>query len=191
MSYLLEILGSFVVGIFVILMMLEFNENINEQLIDRTYHLSTSYNAQTTAQIFEYDFYKIGYRDSSSNTIITADSTEIKYKSDVDNNGVVDSIRYYLGNSDVLTNSTNPNDLPIYRRVNNNSPELIGVLTELRLTYLNSSGAGFVPTNQAERNLIRALRLYVRMEADEPYDIISGDTIYRAQEFTRTFQIRN
>ncbi|MBK7105734.1 MAG: hypothetical protein IPH62_10660 [Ignavibacteriae bacterium] len=56
-------------------------------------------------EIVEYDFSKIGYR-AGSIPIIEFDSTNIRFKADLDNNGILDTIHYYFDNG--LTRLVNP-----------------------------------------------------------------------------------
>lgn len=190
MNYLLDIVGSTIIGGFVILMMIQFNANVNDRMIDRFYHMSTSFNAHTAVQVMDYDLSKIGYRDSSSNTITIANDKEFSFLADLDNNGGTDSVSYFMGNTNQLIKTANPDDKPIFRKLDTNSPELISIVTQLRFAYINETGVEFTPSTKAQRNLIKAVRIYVRLESPEPF-ITETDTIYRSQEFIRTFHLRN
>ena len=50
------------------------------------------------------DFHKLGYGTAAPNFMVgNVDSTEIKFFSDIDNNGIVDSVHYFLGDTTDLS----------------------------------------------------------------------------------------
>jgi hypothetical protein len=51
--------------------------------------------------------------------ILYADSSYIKFVADDDKNGTLDTISYYLGPISELSETPNPNDRLLYRKVNN------------------------------------------------------------------------
>lgn len=146
-SVILDILGSTIIG--GILMLSLFR--INDAAVDNAYTGNGELMAQTSlatiVQILEYDFRKIGYCadwnkiPNPSQAIISADSNQIKFLTDVDFDGTVDSIRYYLGPTSELTNSPNPRDRYLYRIVNTEAPVGVNLgVTQFRLNFFNVIG---------------------------------------------------
>lgn len=95
-------------------------------------------------QAVEYDFRKMGYNVADPTTVILrADSDHIAFLTDVEDNGAVDTVEWYIGRS--VTSSPNPNDRLLIRRfvppggtasVAGSAP---GV-TKFGLRYLNHEG---------------------------------------------------
>ena len=120
MSYWLDLIGSYIMGGTVILMIVGLNVYISNSATDNLYTNIAQSNITTTSEIIHNDFYKIGYK-VSGNKIVIADSNQIKFYSDIDNNGTIDSIYYYTGTASQLTSTQNPNDKLLYRVFNNSS----------------------------------------------------------------------
>ena len=188
MSYLLDVLGATAIGGFVILLILEINiqmNSANNEMILTTY---TQVSAVATSEIIRYDFYKIGYR-ITGDKIILADSAGLKYKTDIDNNGTEDSVYYYTGTTGDLSTTTNPNDMPLYRLLNNNSPNLMSVASTFNLTYYDSIGTilSYASLNtQANRNKIRSFKVNIMFESNDPID-----GIYQGVDFQRIITPKN
>ena len=117
MAYLLDIMGSFAIGALVLLMLFRFNQTMlsasNEKLL---YNIS-QLNTVVATEVIEYDFYKIGYRVNSDSLDVfeKCELSGIEYLTDIDNNGVVDTIEYSLSGTDALEATVNPNDKLLYR----------------------------------------------------------------------------
>lgn len=146
-NVILDILGSIV--IFGILMLTLFR--IVDSATANTYKgsgdLITQQNLASIVQVLEYDLRKIGYCadwekiPAPSLSILLADSTKIKFLTDVDEDGNIDSLFYYLGPTSELTNTSNPRDRFLYRVTNNEAPVGVNLgVIQFQLTYFNSLG---------------------------------------------------
>jgi hypothetical protein len=120
MAYLIDVLGSAVIGGMVILLTISINLQMNDLSEDIFMDSIVQGNATSSASDFKYDLYKIGY-GVTGNKFITADSTNLYYYSDFNNDGTIDSIQFSLGPTDSLSGTTNPNDRPLYRTLNGSS----------------------------------------------------------------------
>jgi len=146
-SVILDILGSTIVGGILMLSLFRINDTAVENAYTGNGELTAQTSLATIVQILEYDFRKIGYCadwnkiPNPSQAIISADSTQIKFLTDVDFDGTVDSIRYYLGPTSELTNSPNPRDRYLYRVVNTEAPVGVNLgVTQFRLNFFNVIG---------------------------------------------------
>ena len=146
-SVILDILGSTIVGGILMLSLFRINDTAVENAYTGNGELMAQTSLATIVQILEYDFRKIGYCadwnkiPNPSQAIISADSTQIKFLTDVDFDGTVDSIRYYLGPTSELTNSPNPRDRYLYRVVNTEAPVGVNLgVTQFRLNFFNVIG---------------------------------------------------
>jgi hypothetical protein len=141
---------------------------LNGSYTNNAYLQQTALTAQTNVKavsdVIDYDFRKIGYRRTGTK-IITADTSTFTFWSDIDNNGSVDSVRYFLSSTSTLANTPNPNDRILYRLVNSQSTAggNMGVI-RFRLTYYDSLNAV-----TSTLSAIRAIK--VQMTVQSPYPI--------------------
>jgi hypothetical protein len=195
MGYLLDILGSVIIAGMVVLILLAVNINTTASSSAILFTTIEQRKITDVAELIQYDFYKLGYRISDEK-ISVADSNEIKFFTDIDNNDVVDSIHYYVGYTSDLSYTSNPNDKPLYRQRNyvdsTNTP--IELLTEIpvvdfNLSYYDSIGNSLdysALTNSAVRDLIKSIKIKIKVESDELYD-----DEYRASEWKKKISPKN
>ena len=187
MAYILDVAGSTIFAGVLIVMMIAHNVNVvnaSRELMQKSISQSEAIEA---GRIFDYDLYKMGYRVSDQNVLL-ADSTRLRYAADVDNNGTVDTVYYYLG-ADLMTSTENPNDRPVYRVLNGSSPAICMVVTDFKLAYFDSVGNKLSHTalvNASERAKIRTLRGNVRFESPHPME---GE--YQSFVLSRTIRPKN
>ena len=175
-SVILDLLGSAIVGS--ILMLTLFR--VNGSAIENTYvgngQLTAQENTTTIVQILESDLRKIGYCADwekipiPSSAILFADSSSIKYLTDVDNDGNVDSVFYYLGPTSELLSTPNPRDRLLYRIVNDETPNEANLgVTTFRIHYFDDSGneLSFPIANTGE---IYTMRIDLCVEDVSAYD---------------------
>ncbi len=146
-SVLLDILGSTVIGGILMMNLFQINNTAVENNYTGNGELIAQTNLSTIVQVLEYDFRKIGYCADwqkipiPTQAIISADSTSIKYLTDVDSDGNVDSMYYYLGPTSELTETPNPRDRLLYRVVNNEAPVGVNLgVTEFSLCFFDVLG---------------------------------------------------
>ena len=143
MAAMLDLVGSFILAGFVMLMGLRLNANVANSNDSYRADVIVQESLVSLVQSIEFDFRKMGYGVADPTTVILrADSTHITFLSDVDNNGTVDTVEWYLGGP--ITSTPNPNDRILYRRVGKPSgSNLVGSLpgvTKFTMKYLNQDG---------------------------------------------------
>ena len=153
-STLIDIIGSSIIGGLLLLILLRMNNTAVQNNYQYSGERIVQQNIVEVVSLLEYDFKKIGYcRDwtqipDPALAIIHADSTSITFLTDIVTNaypygdGVVDTLRYYLGPTSELTSTPNPNDRILYRVVNHNAAlgSSLGV-TQFKLKYFDATGA--------------------------------------------------
>ena len=148
-SDVLDLAGSILIGGLIMLILFRMNDAAVENVYNNGGELSLQQNLSVTARVLENDFRKIGYCadwkkiPDPSKSILLADSTKIKFLTDIPENGTgsVDSIYYYLGPTSELTQTPNPRDRFLYRVVNNESPKGINLgVTQFKLFYFDALG---------------------------------------------------
>ena len=188
MSDWLDVVGSFVIGGMVILIFANLNISISVAASENLFSGIVQGGLTSATDLIEYDFYKIGYRNSGNNIEI-ADSNEIKFYSDIDNDGVTDELHYFLGDAKTFTETSNPNDFLLTREKNEEIPAASIPVVDFKLTYYDSLGQKIDYTllsSQSERDKIKTLR--VRMKC-ESADMI--DDHYEAVEWEKTIKPKN
>jgi len=169
-------------------MMIQLNTTISSLSFETQSSQISQIDAIESGKILEFDLYKIGYKVQTEKIKI-ADSTTIKFLSDIDNDNTIDSIRYFTGNKSDLPNSPNPNDKPVYRKFNNNQPEMIGAATEFNFAYFDSSGTQLnysSLSNVSGRKKIKSIRALIRFETAEPHN-----SVYQGVDFLRIIRPEN
>ncbi len=146
-STLIDILGSTVIGGMLLMILLRMNDKAVENTYYNGAELMVQENLVAVVELLEHDFRKIGFckkwnvLPDPSHAIIAADSTSIAFLTDLNNDGRVDTLRYYLGPATELNNTANPRDRILYRVENSQTPKgsNLGV-TQFRLTYFDALG---------------------------------------------------
>jgi len=171
MSTMLDIVGSFIIGGIVLLSLLTLNARYATSSREKSVDLIVQQNTKVLSDIVEYDFRKIGFRVSSGAKITKADSVNLTFRADIDNNGTVDSVKYYIGTA---SGTPNPNDKYLYRVVNTESPSSAALgLVQLKLTYYDSTG-----TVTTYLNKIRAIKVAMTVQSVYPYSSSSYSSAY-------------
>jgi hypothetical protein len=188
MSDWLDIAGSFVIGGIVLLTFANLNLSITVGAAENLYSGVVQGEVTSAADLIEHDLYKIGYR-CSGNKIEIADSNEIKFYSDIDNDGVLDEINYVLGDAESFTETGNPNDCLLTREKNEEKPGAFIPVVDFKFTYYDSLGQKIDYTllsSQAERDKIKTIKIRMKCETA---DMI--DNHYEAVEWEKTIKPKN
>ncbi|MBM4168027.1 MAG: hypothetical protein FJ215_02555 [Ignavibacteria bacterium] len=174
-STILDILGSLIVGGMLLLMGLRLNASANETTA--IYHGSYILQENMTAlvQILETDFRRIGYcsdwRKTADPTrsIRLADSTSIRFYTDLNHDGELDSVTYYTGPVSELLETVNPRDRFIYRRVNMEPPLKMNLgVTQMAFRYFDALNVE-LPTPVSDPRRVYYLHISIAVESPEPY----------------------
>jgi hypothetical protein len=188
MSDWLDVVGSFVIGGIVILIFANLNISISVSASENLYSGIMQRGLTSAADLIEYDIYKIGYRNSGSKIEI-ADSNEIKFYSDINNDGASEEIHYFLGDVESFSETSNPKDYLLIREKNEEKPAASIPVVDFKLIYFDSLGQKIdynLLSSQSERDKIKTLR--VRMKC-ESADMI--DDHYEAVEWEKTIKPKN
>jgi hypothetical protein len=173
---ILDLIGSFIIGGMVIVMAMRLNSSAVET--STVYHgeLKLQQNLTTLVEVMENDFRKIGYCadhkkiPEPARANLLADSTRYKFLTDLDSDGQLDSVFYYVGVPGELTDTPNPRDCYLYRVVNTNTPEgwNLGV-TRFRFRYFNALG-DTLTFPIAEPREVFAMEISIALESADPME---------------------
>ncbi len=192
MAIMMDIVGAFVlVGMLMLTIM-----GININMSDETYKGLTELNLQTQsiqlARIMEFDFYKAGYNVSKPGVIAMADTSKIKFYTNLFAvPGRRDSIEYDLGS--YVTSSTNPNDKSLYRYENTTRVFINFSVTRFKLSYYNSSDVQLsTPVTGSNLDSIKAIKVLLTLASPEPFDTTrSGGSKYVTTYYQKRIYPRN
>lgn len=175
-NVILDIMGSIVIGGILMLTLFRLSDRATESTYNKMGDLTIQQNIATVVSILEFDFRKIGYCadwtkiPNPAKSIIYADSNKIKYLTDVDRNGIVDTMSYYIGPASELIYTANPRDRFLYRVVNNEKPVKVNLgVTQFQLVYYNFN-KDIIPSPVAVPGEIYTIQISVAVEDVEAYD---------------------
>jgi len=190
MSTLLDIIGSFTVGAVVLILIIGFNQTMISSSQESVIYNTAQSGTTQLSQVIEYDFYKIGFRTGSGEKITLAEESDIQFYSDLKNDGVIDTIRYFISDTSALSNTINPDDKLIYRTVNDSSAEILGSVILFKLSYRDNAGSKITPVSLLEDSLqrrrISEIDIHLYVESDFP---ISGQ--YQGAEWKKNILLKN
>ncbi len=189
MGYLLDIIGSTIIAGMVVMILMAVNINTTTSSAAILFTTIEQQKMTQVSEIIQYDFYKVGYLVPGEKIAI-ADSNEIKFYADIDNDTKIDSIHYYLGYTTDLSYTSNPNDKPLYRQRNYQSSLLAEIpVVDFNLSYYDSIGNSLdysSLTNSAGRDQIKSIKIKITVESDELY----ADE-YRTSEWKKKISPKN
>jgi len=190
MSTMLDIVGALLLFGILIVTIARVQSNLNEASFQNSFSVITQGNATELARQVEYDFTKIGFRVPVKR-ILHADTNLIEFRSDLLNNGIIDTIKYSTGTVSEATITANPFDFPLKRR------SRTGVLTQqrslrrfhLRYFDFNHSRIGTPITHIDSLAKIYAINVFFTVEGRETAR--GGDTTYYAVFWQKLIYPRN
>jgi hypothetical protein len=196
MSVMLDIVFSAVLVGMLIISIMHININITDENYRGIVELHTQTEAIQLARIIEFDFYKAGYHKDKVNAttgeiIEVADSSRIKFYSDITDNGTVIPVEYNLGNFN--SESGNPRDKSLYRSENTSVVYINYSVTKFRLWYYDTKDSLLnTPVLGAMRDSIRSVRVLLSLESPEPFDTTrEGGKQYTSATYQKLIYPRN
>ncbi len=182
---LLDILGSMLIGGILLSIVFRLNDAATEKTYNNSGELSLQQNLATVARIIEYDFRKIGYcADWSqipipSRSILLADVSKLKFLTDTDADGTLDSVYYYTGLPDELPQTPNPRDRILYRLVNEEQPIASNLgITDFHMIFFDALG-DTISLPITETGLISSIEINVTVENVAAYDTSYSSAFWR------------
>ncbi len=174
-AVLIDVLGSMIIGGFLLLTLFRFNDNATHNTYTYSGELTIQENMVATIEVLEYDFKKIGYCENPfgipnpARAIVYADTAEIKFLTDTDFDGDVDTMHYYLGDTSELSGTPNPNDRLLYRSINGDSKGVNLGVTEFKMKFYDVLGFE-IPTPRSAPTGISSMQVDIKVENTAAYD---------------------
>jgi hypothetical protein len=178
-NQLYDLLGSIIIGGIVLLMLTAFNGNVMEGAGNQFFKTAVQTNLTNVTNIIENDFRKMGYRVSPTqdSSIIYADSNKITFKGDFNDDGVIDTLQYYIDTVRAYL-MPNPRTKVLHRKLNSLPPQdmYIGATT-FRLQYYKRNdslmtNSLITATPVAATSKIKSVKLSMSIES--PYHFLDN-----------------
>jgi hypothetical protein len=172
---LIDLLASAVIAGFLLLMLHHSNERMNETLFTSGNDLVVQENLVNLVNILQTDLRKIGYCKDQikipdvSKALLSADAHGVTFLTDVDDDGVVDTVQYYTGSVSGLVSTPNPRDMMLFRRVNGDPIGMSIGLTKFDFKYFDVNDA-VVPQPVLSTDDVHSLQIDIQLESTFPYD---------------------
>lgn len=126
MGIFFDIIGALIIRGTMVVIIVSLTLSLHGTLNERTVQARLKQNLAMTTDIVKTDFAMIGFRVTSGNPMLLASATDLRFCADVDDNGAMDTVYYYLGPVSELASTENPNDRIFYRRVNQQTMREVG-----------------------------------------------------------------
>jgi len=178
MSNMLDMVGSVLLFGILVLTIGRVQTGLNTAMYANSFTQITQRNAVQLAHQLEHDFAKIGYH-ATSEKIKAADSTSIKFRADLMNDGNVDDIEYRIGTKEEAAATMNVADFPLYRKDSNGEIMQLWGTTQFRMRYVNIDYQQLpMPVPSDSLSKIYAIWVTFVMEGREPAGSAIDTTYY-------------
>jgi len=150
-NVILDIIGSVLIAGILMLSIFRLQSSATEDLYRGTGNLTAQTNLATVVQILETDFKRIGYCADwtqipvPTEAILYADSISIKYLTDIDQNGLIDTMHYYFDPLTDISSTPNPRDRYLYRVGKSQVPINVNMgVTQFKMEFYNALGTKLI-----------------------------------------------
>ena len=172
MGTILDIINSTIIGGILLLIALILMDTTTDHFHSYGDDLIVQQNLTGTTKTLEYDLKKMGYGIPEwDSVVLIADSTHLKFRSDINKNGAIDTVEYYVGLKSELSATPNPDDRFLYRKINSTPTNgfKVGVVTNFNFDYLNQDG--IIVDTSVPQNLIaiKMIRITLKIESSSVY----------------------
>ena len=189
MGTFIDYIGSLLIAGVITIIVFSLNASMTQTAYTRTNEQISQDAATNMMQILQYDFYKAGYRILQGEKISVAESLRFTFFADLNNVGVSTKIAYSVGDTSQLLVTSNINDRPLFRRLNNNpSVNIVQGMTNCYFAYYDTGGykMRYSTLDSAHRAVIRGIATTVTVEPGNP-----NDTTYVPIRMTKTIWPKN
>lgn len=183
-STILDILGAAIIGGILLINLLKANGNLIENESIYSHDKNLQIDLVNTAMVIERDFNLMGYVNNvnmvlSNQNISLGTESSIRFRSDIDNNGTIDTISYFVSDTSALSNTPNPRDMLLFRRINSDFPFILANnVTRFKLTYLDTKMNEVTPP-VGLNTPVNFIRIEIRVEDPFAYDNQYSEAIWR------------
>ena len=135
------LLSIFIAGILLVTLR-QVHSNLSDSGFNKVSDTIAAERADEIVKLLSFDLNRIGLGVKGENAIVEAKQNKIVFKSDIDLDGVVETVRYFLSDTGAARSTPNPDDMVLYRIVDGEperrtvtigrrSPNLVEIVTGL------------------------------------------------------------
>ena len=183
MQVMMDIVGSTIIGGAILFLVFKTSDMMTDLSFQNTLDVATQSNSRTIADMINYDFYKIGYHESVTGPrpiIEIADSDRIRFRSDIDNNGTVDTVEYSESAPYEVAGSASRFRV-LYRNVISSARTGANVgLTSFQLSYYDTMGVRIdlpTPTDSSSLRRIQSIKIQMMIRNPMALDTVTASTL--------------
>ncbi len=190
---MLDIIGSMVIGSLLLLSALAMNERATSNTFQAQSSLSVQQNITSVVENLEWDFRLIGYCNNdtiaANSFIISGDTNSITFQADVNNDGKIDTVSWYL-EPWAVAGCSNRNVRMLVRRVTglNGVSEVdssnLGV-TQFHLSYYNELGDSVMTPFLGDTAGVEVIQVNVTVQPTAVYADTSNKQVFSTWRQTR------
>ena len=192
-STLIDIMGATIIGGILLIML----HNLNERAVATNMIYGNDKLLQLEvvqlADLIESDFRKIGYCEDpskiseSTKLIISADTSQISFVTDLNRDGNLDTLEYFVSSTAVLSNTVNPRDRILYRKLsvypNVESLNVSSNITHFYLRYFDALNSELT-SPVTSPSLIAYMEISFKVEDSEAYDLQYSEAYWQQVRLT-------
>lgn len=176
-STLLDILGSMFIGGILMLSLFQVQTGVIINMGYYTTDAALQEGMLNLVQLIQRDLRRMGYSQTTGvftdakSAIAAADTSTFTLIGDVDNNGQIDTVTYSVSATNMLTNSSNPGDRYLYRKVNSQPASIVFIgVTIFNFVYYDVNGSRIpTPVPAAETGGIKSIQISIQAQSSDYY----------------------
>jgi len=139
MTTIMDIAFSIFIGGTIILIILNANFTVREIWAYYTSEYMVNQTLINLSQVLEAELRNMGAGiEENGETILEAKDTSIQFRFIPDGSTTEQKVKYFKGSRSELASTDNPNDAYLYRQVNSNTPQPIGIVSKFQIRYLQN-----------------------------------------------------
>lgn len=156
MAVMLDIIGSFIIRASVVLIILTTMVNLSDSLYRQSERAALEILVTGAGETVVNDLSLAGY-NSASKLFLTADSLQTRFYADLDNDGAVEIVRYYL------SPGASGSHRILYRSLNGGTAfEIARDVVLLQFTHYSVTGGTLLGTNVSG---VKSVRIFLTVES--------------------------
>ncbi len=181
MGVILDIVFSFVIRAMIVLIVLTAMISLNNSLFRQTDRVALNDFVRGAAETIENDISLAGYGPSTPKEFTVADSIETEFSADLNNDGMAETVRYYLGSG------ASGSHRILYRTLNSGADfEIARDVILLRFTYYSATSA---PLSGTGISGVKSIKVQLTIESNHSltsvYSGTSETSIYQQATWER------
>jgi hypothetical protein len=186
MPALLDVLFSMILGLTIVLIIINANSVVSEGWFMFNGQMLVQQMLISSATLIEGEFRNMGFgvdKNPTTNTGVILDIgvDHITFASDINRNGMVNQIRYFLGDTDDVS-FQNEMVRYLHRQVDGGTVNAIGLVTQFNLRYFNREGDEINPASVTPGSIGNVHLVEIEMEIQNPHALYRDPRIIREGE---------